>query len=212
MSQEKQFIKAAIKRTDVEEFLSREFAKAGYSHSDIQRTPLSTRITVYAHKPGLVIGRGGKNIDAMTETLKEKFGFENPQLDVQEVPNPDLDAHIVAKQIALAIERGLNYKRVVNLSMQKIMDSGAIGVGIRVSGKVSGKMSRTDKFSTGYLKYAGEPSESMVQTAQATALVKLGSIGIQVKIMIQAPEELEILKRIGEKSGVTEEKAVEGTE
>jgi len=219
MAQERMFIKEAIRRRDVEEFLGKEFAKAGYSHCDIQRTPLSLRITVYAHKPGLIIGRGGKNIDAMTETLKVKFGFENPQLDVQEVPNPDLDAHIVAMQIAQAIERGLNYKRVVNFTMQKVMDAGAIGIGIRVSGKVGGDMSRTEKFSTGYLKYSGEPAETMVQYGYARAQVKLGTIGIQVRIMLESPAELEISKRIreraeekGEEVGNLEEKTDKGTE
>ena len=95
MALERKFIKEGITNRDVEEFLSNEFAKGGYSHCEIQRTPLSIRLTVYAHKPGLIIGRGGKNIDVITQSLKEKFGFENPQLDVQEVSNPDLDPFIV---------------------------------------------------------------------------------------------------------------------
>lgn len=219
MAEEKRFIKAAIRSKDVEEFLASEFHKAGYSHSEIQRTPLTMRITVYAHRPGLIIGRGGKNIDKITKILKEKFGFENPQLDIQEIENPDLDAHIIAKQISSAIERGLHYKRIANLTLQRVMDAGAAGVAIRISGKIGGEMGRTEKFSAGYLKYAGEPADTMVDKAYATAHVKLGTIGIQVRIMKEAPKELEISKKFektikeeSEKNGSTEEETGKGNE
>lgn len=194
--QERKFVDESKKRMKIEEFLSREFAKAGYSHSEIQRTPLSIRITVYANKPGLIIGRGGRNIDAITQVIKERFGFENPQLEIQEVPDPDLDANIIAKQIATAIERGLNYKRVVNLTIQRIMNAGAVGIAIRISGKIGGEMGRTEKFSSGYLKSAGYPADTLVRKSYARAQVKLGTIGIQVRILTEPPKELEIIKKI----------------
>jgi small subunit ribosomal protein S3 len=196
MALERRFVKQGIRDRDVEEFLSSEFARAGYSHSVIQRTPLSIRITVFASKPGLIIGRGGKNIEAMTSILKERFGFENPQLDVQEVEKSDMDSHIIAKWMASAIERGLNYKRVANIALERVMGSGAAGVAIRVSGKIGGDMGRTEKFSAGYLKYSGEPSESMVDTAYAQANLKLGMVGIQVRIMRERSRELEIKEKI----------------
>lgn len=211
MAQERRFVKEGIRSRDVEEFLSREFGKAGYSHSLIQRTPLSIRITVFAHKPGLIIGRGGKKIEAITQTLREVFGFENPQLDVQEIENPDLDPHIVARRMASAIERGINYKRVSHLALQRIMGAGAKGVAIRISGKLSGEMSRTEKFTDGYLKYSGEPAESMVKKAYTVANVKLGTIGIQVRIMKKTPKELEAIQKVeekGEEIGNNKEEAV----
>ena len=198
MALERKFVKESIRNLDVEEFLSNEFSRAGYSHSEIQRTPLSIRITVYAHKPGLIIGRGGKNIDSMIQTLKDKFGFENPQLDVQEVAVPDLDPSIMSKWIASAIERGLNYKRVVNLAIERIMGSGAVGVAIRVAGKIGGDISRVEKFSAGYLKYSGDPVETDVKIAYAQANVKLGIIGIQVRILNTPPKELELMKKLEE--------------
>jgi len=192
---EKKFVKENMRLLQVDEFLSKEFTRAGYSHSDIQRTPLSMRIMVYAQKPGMVIGRGGKTIEAMTQALKEKFGIENPQLDVQEVENPDLDSTIVAKQIAAAIERGLNYKRVVNLALSRIMQAGALGVAIRISGKLGGDVGRTEKFSLGYLKFTGEPAEKM-RKAYATAQVKLGYIGIQVRILGEVPKDIEAMRKV----------------
>lgn len=205
MSLGKKIIAESKRRVQIEEFLMKEFTKAGYSHSDIQRTPLAVRITVFAQKPGLVIGKGGKNIDAITQMLKEQFKLENPQLDVQEVKEPDLDPNIVAKQIAAAIERGLNYKRVANLTLQRVMEAGAVGVAIRIAGKVGGEMSRAEKFSLGYLMYAGEPAEELVKTAYARAQVKLGTIGIQVRILTQMPEELKAAKIVKEEEAVKEE-------
>ncbi len=195
MALEKRFVKQGIRDRDVEEFLAKEFARAGYSHSLIQRTPLSIRITIFASKPGLIIGRGGKNIEMMTRILKERFGFENPQMDVQEVENSDVDSQIIAKWMASAIERGLKYKRVANIALQRVMNSGAAGVRIRVSGKIGGDMGRTEKFSAGYLKYSGEPSESMVDTAYSQANLKLGMVGIQVRIMKERPRYIEIRER-----------------
>lgn len=195
MATEKKFIKEHIKLSQVEEFLEKEFSRAGYSHVDIARTPVATRVTVWVQKPGIVIGRGGKTIDALTETLKTKFGMQNPALDVQEVENPYLDARIVGQQIVSSIERGLNYKRVVQFMMQKVMDSGAVGVAIRIGGKVGGEMSRIEKFSSGYLTYAGEPAEKLGKS-YSTAMVKLGAIGIQVRILKEMPEEMQAAERM----------------
>lgn len=196
---ERQFIVDNIKMAEIEEFLGTEFSKAGFSHSEIVRTPLATRVTVFAQRPGMVIGRGGKTIDNITEILRNRFKLENPQMDVQEVDNPDMDPSIVSKQIAASIERGINYKRVVNLYIERIMGAGAVGVSIRVGGKLGGDISRFEKFSIGYLKYAGDMAESLVRTAYATAKVKLGLIGIQVRIMPERPPELQILENIRRK-------------
>jgi len=215
MALERKFVKEGIRNKYVEEFLANEFARAGYSHCEIQRTPLSMRITVYAHKPGLIIGKGGKNIENMTQILKDKFGFENPQLDVQEVVNPDMDPFIVSKWIASAIERGINYKRIANLAIEKVMAAGAAGVAIRIGGKLGSDISRVEKFSSGYLKYSGDITETLVKTAYAQALVKLGIIGIQVRILPEKPKELEIFNRAekveesGDKVVNIEEKATE---
>lgn len=195
MAIERQFVKDGIKKSDIEEFLSKEFARAGYSHSDIQHTPVATHITVFAQRPGMVIGKGGKNIDAITELIRQNYGLQNPQLEVREVEMPELDANIVANEIANAVERGINYRRVVNIMMQNVMRRGAAGVAIRIGGKLGGDMSRIDKFSSGYLKYAGEQAETEVRKAHATAMVRAGTIGILVKILPEMPKEIETSRK-----------------
>lgn len=191
MAVEKLFVKEGIKEAEVEEFLAKKFEKAGYSHTEIQRTPLGTRIVVYAHKPGLVIGRSGKRIYEMTDEIKAKFGFENPMVDVKEVENPMLDAKIVAQRIARALEGGINFKKVANFYLDKVTEAGATGIAIKVAGKLAGsERSRFQKFKRGFVAYSGDYAETLVDKGYAQANIKPGMIGIQVKIMKSMPKEV----------------------
>jgi small subunit ribosomal protein S3 len=187
---ERSFIEEGIKESQVEEFLRGKFERAGYSHIEIQRTPLGTRIIVYAHKPGLIIGRSGERIKEITEEIRKKFGFENPMVDVKEVESPFLDANIVAKRIAKALERNVHYKRVANFYLQKIMEAGATGVQIKISGKLGGSVrSRCQKFKEGYIKHAGEYADRLVDKAYVQAMQTPGMLGVEVKIMKEPPKE-----------------------
>jgi len=197
MSVEKIFIKESIKENELEKFLAKKFEKAGYSHTEIRATPLGTRIIVYAHKPGLVIGRSGRRIEEITKEIKEKFGFENPMIDVKEVENPFLDAHIVARRIARAIERGIHYKKVANYYLDKVMEAGAIGVQIKIGGKLAGvQRSRFQKFRRGFVAFSGEYARTCVDFAQTQAMIKPGIVGIEVRIMKKAPPELMVEKGV----------------
>lgn len=192
MAVERLFVKEGIKEAEVEEFLAKKFEKAGYSHTEIQRTPLGTRIVVYAHKPGLVIGRSGKRIYEITDEIKAKFHFENPLVDVKEIDNPMLDAKIVAQRIARALEGGINFKKVANFYLDKVTEAGATGIAIKVAGKLAGsERSRFQKFKRGFVAYSGDYAETLVDKGYAQANIKPGMIGIQVKIMKSMPKEVE---------------------
>jgi small subunit ribosomal protein S3 len=179
------FIKQGIKEAEIDEFIRTKFPLGDYSKTEIQRTPLGIKIIIYTNKPGRIIGKGGKNINDMTDAIKERFGLDNPQLDVKMIRKPNLDPRIVAKQIASALEKGYNYKKIGNLTMKRIMDSGAIGTQIIISGKLGGGKGVSGKFQEGYLKHCGEPSKTLVDTGFEEALVRLGKIGVKVKIMRQ---------------------------
>ncbi|MEM5777076.1 MAG: 30S ribosomal protein S3 [Candidatus Aenigmatarchaeota archaeon] len=210
MSVQKFFINEGLKEAQLENFLREKFDKAGYSHSDIQRTPLGTRIIVYAEKPGLVVGKSGKKINDITLEIKEKFSLENPMLDVREVENPFLDAQIVANKIAKGIEKGGFYKKLANYYMDKIMEAGAIGVEIRVAGKLGGERGRFQTFKQGYIKHSGYYADTLVQTGFATAILKLGMVGVKVKILTQMPEDLN--EKLLERIELNEEKGSEKNE
>ena len=177
------FVKQAIKEVELEKFITESFPEGDYSKIVLQRTPLGLKVVIYTNKPGRIIGRGGRNIELINQALKNKFGLENPQIDIKAVENPDLDAKIVAKQIASALERGYNYKKIGNVFLKRIMDAGAIGVEIIIAGKLGGAMSRMGKFIAGYIKHSGQGVIDHVDVGFYEALPKLGKIGITVRIM-----------------------------
>lgn len=192
MAIEKKFVKEGIKESQVEKFLRKRFERAGYSHAEIQRTPLGTRIVVYANRPGLVIGRSGRRVNEITEEIKNKFGFENPLIDVREVGNPFLDANIVAGRISKALERGINYKRVCNFYLMKVTEAGAIGIQINVAGKIGGvERSRFQKFRRGFIAHSGDYAEKLVDHGYAEAMLRPGKVGIKVMIMKEMPSEIQ---------------------
>jgi len=193
----KHFVKEGVREAQIEEFLREKFERAGYSHIEIQRTPLGTRIIVYASRPGLVIGKSGARIKELTEDVQKKFKLENPMVDVVEVGNPFLDAQVVANRIARSLERGAFYKKVANYYLNEIMRAGAVGVQIRVGGKLGGQRGRFQKFKEGHIKHSGYYGDEIVDKGKATATLKLGVVGVQVKILKESPEDL--LTRLKEK-------------
>ena len=92
---EKDFVSEGLRRTRIDEYLEKELERAGYGGMDVQITPLGTMVIVYAERPGMVIGRGGKNVRAITDVLKSEFGLDNPQIEVKEVDVPELNFKII---------------------------------------------------------------------------------------------------------------------
>ncbi|WP_096389464.1 30S ribosomal protein S3 [Halopenitus persicus] len=183
MADEHQFIENGLQRAQIDEFFADELGRAGYGGMDIAKTPMGTQIVLKAEKPGMVIGKGGKNIRKITSTLEERFDMDDPQIDVQEVDEPDLNARIVADRLANALERGWYFRKAGHTTIDRIMESGALGAEIVLSGKVTGARSRVEKFNRGYIKHNGEPAEDVVDEGQGVAVMKLGTIGVTVKII-----------------------------
>jgi len=183
MADEQQFIENGLQRAQIDEFFQEELDRAGYGGMDIAKTPMGTQIVLKAEKPGMVIGKGGKNIRKITTTLTEDFGMDDPQVDVQEVDEPDLNARIVADRLANALERGWYFRKAGHTTIDRIMEAGALGAEIVLSGKVTGARSRVEKFNRGYIKHNGEPAQDVVDDGQGVAVMKLGTIGVTVKII-----------------------------
>ena len=111
---EKDFVTEGLKRTRIDEYLENELERAGYGGMDIQLTPLGTMIVVYAERPGMVIGRGGKTVRNITQTLKTNYGLENPQVEVKEVDVPELNPKIMAHKIAAMLQRNALQKSSIH--------------------------------------------------------------------------------------------------
>jgi small subunit ribosomal protein S3 len=162
------------------------------------KTPLGEKIIIYASRPGLIVGRKGQNIKELTENLKRKFKLENPQIEISEVENISLDANIVAERIMGALERfgAEKFKAVGHKTMQNVMDAGALGVEIIVSGKIPSSRAKSWRFYQGYLKKCGDIALTGVNKAQTQAKLKTGTVGIKVSIMppdTKLPDKVELI-------------------
>ena len=210
---ERIFIKENLKRLLIKEYMMKEVRNAGFGGLEIQRTPLGTRIVLEVERPGLVIGRKGAKIKDLTTTLQEKFNVENPIIEVKESENPYLNAQIMAEKLASALERGWHFRRAGHSTLRRIMENGAKGAQIIISGKLTGDRSRTEKFTQGTVKYCGKTAE-LVRIGYAMAKTKPGIIGVTVKIMppdVKLPDEIEILPPMEEEVEEVSENA-QGTE
>ncbi|MEM7819844.1 MAG: 30S ribosomal protein S3 [Candidatus Aenigmatarchaeota archaeon] len=206
---ERIFIQKSKEHARLKEFIRNYFKQAKCGEIDVQYTPVAVRIIIHTTTPGIIIGSGGENIKEVIEIIKRDFGIENPQIDVQKIDNPDLDPNIIAQSIASSIESGVNYKRLGNYYVSRIMEAGAAGCEIIISGKISGEKARSERFVEGYLKKCGDPAERDVISGFAVANPKLGTIGVNVKIMLKHIELLKNLTKEEKPKEKNEEKEIE---
>jgi small subunit ribosomal protein S3 len=153
----------------------------------------------------MVIGRAGKTIRKLTQDIDTQFNLDNPQIDVQEVEKPELNAQMMATGLANALERGWYFRKAGRSTLQRIMDAGALGCEIIISGKLTGPRKRLEKFLAGYIKHAGESVEQIVDEGYAVATKKLGVIGVKVRIVpsgVELPDDFNVIDK---------EKAIEET-
>ena len=155
MANERKFVTENIRRVLLKEYMMKKVGRAGFGGLDVQRTPMGTRVTLITERPGLVIGRRGEAIKSLTKAIEDDFSFNNPQIEVQEVENPNLNAQIMAEKLANALERGWHFRRAGHSTVRRIMDSGARGCQVIIAGKLTGQRHRTEKFKEGHIKYCG---------------------------------------------------------
>jgi len=182
--EERDIVKFKKEEFAVREYIKKSLGKGKISKVKIQYTPVGEKIIISTNKPGLVIGRGGEKIMELTTTLKTKFKLENPHIEIDEIKEPEFDAQINADDIALALERfgPLKFKVVAYRTLQRILNAGALGVEIRLSGKLPGSRAKSWRFAQGYLKKTGD-SAKVVDRAQSNAQTKPGIVGVKVSIL-----------------------------
>ncbi len=192
---DKRIIVENMRRVLLKEYLMKETRRAGFGGLDIQRTPMGTRVTLLSERPGLVIGRKGGAIKSLTDAVERQFKFDNPQIEVQEVGNPSLNAQIMAEKLANALERGWHFRRAGHSTVRRIVEAGGKGCLVIIAGKLTGQRHRTEKFKAGHIKYCGEPRNLWMDKGFAVAKLKPGVIGVTVEIMNPAaklPDEMEV--------------------
>ena len=179
---------------ELRKMIREETERAGVSRIEIERFPGKVKIIVHTAKPGILIGRKGENVKKLRSSLEELVG-KKIDLDIKEIKAPDIDALLVAKNIANQLERRISYQRAMKRSIQQAMRQGAEGIRIEVAGRLSGaEMARTIHMREGQV-----PRQTLradIDFAKAEALTSYGRIGIKVWIYkgIVLPEMEDIVE------------------
>jgi len=189
------FIKLNLIKVKVDEYLAKVFMRAGYAKVDLVKTPLGTRIVIYADRPALIIGKKGQTIKQLTELFEKYFNIENPQITVTQVENPELNARVVASRLALAIEKGYHFRRAAFVALRRVLGAGALGVEIVISGKLVSERARYEKIRAGKVYKTGEHVHQLVDRAVIHLPQKPGIYGIEVLIVkpLEPADRVEIV-------------------
>ncbi|AKB43158.1 MULTISPECIES: 30S ribosomal protein S3 [Methanosarcina] len=183
MAIERKFVNDGFVKASMDEYFAEQLNRAGYGGMELNRTPMGTQIVIYSEKPGMVIGKAGKVIRKLTRDVATKYNLENPQIDAQEVKKPELNAQMMASRLAASIERGWYFRKAGHNTLRAVMNAGALGCEVVISGKLTGARSRVEKFIDGYVKHSGHPVEEVVDEGFAVAVKKLGTLGCKVRII-----------------------------
>ncbi len=182
MSAVKNVIKDNYNMMLLKDYLRDAIKDAGFSHAEISKTPTGTRVALHVTRPGIVIGRKGSGIRALTDKLAADFGLKNPQVSVVEIDRPELSPSVMCNRMASHIERGTAFRRATMWTLKQIMENGAMGVQITISGKLRGDRSAFEKHTAGILPRAGHHAETIVDEDIAHVKTSMGLIGIRIRI------------------------------
>ena len=176
----KNYADKLLEDSKIRKYLTTRLAKASISKIIIERTLKMITVTINTARPGIIIGKGGQEVDKLKEELK-KITQKEVQINIFEVKRPELDANIVANNIARQIEGKISYRRAIKMTIASTMRMGAEGIKVLVSGRLGGaEMARNETYKEGRIPL--HTFRADIEYALAEALTKVGLIGIKVWI------------------------------
>ena len=182
---------------EIRALVREEAPRAGVSRVEIERFPGKVKVIVHTAKPGVLIGRKGENVKGLRKELEKLVG-KKIDLDIKEIKSPDLDALLVAENVAGQLERRISFSRAMKRSIQQAMRQGAEGIRIQVSGRLAGaEMARTVHLREG--RVPRQTLRANIDYALAEALTTYGRIGVKVWIY-----KGDVLPELEEKAEATE--------
>jgi len=178
------FVKDKLKKMAIAQHLQKRLKPAGFIDVDVIKSPISTRVVIYALRPGFVIGKSGYNIKALTDDLEQNYGLNKVHIEIGEIPNKDLDPRVIIENLANDINRGIAWKSAVYKAMTQMKNAGAVGAEIVAKGNTAGKgqRKRASRYAFGYLKKAGSQKD-LVAFEKQTTFPGLGTIGIRLRVV-----------------------------
>ncbi len=161
-------------------YIRQRLPNAGISKIEIERTPKRVTVTINTAKPGIVIGRKGQEVDQLMEELR-RLTNKDVQVNVNEIKRPELDAYLVAENIARQLEAKISWRRAMKRAIMAAMRMGAEGIKIKVAGRLGGaEMARRETYKEGVIPL--QTLRADIDYAQATAITQYGCIGVKVWI------------------------------
>jgi len=177
----KDFASKLIEDNKIRTYLNARINKGGIAKIVIERTLNKLIVTIHTSKPGIIIGKGGGEVDRIKEELKKLTGKEDVQINILEIRRPELDANIVGDTIARQIENRINYKRAIKMAIASALRMGAEGIKVKVSGRLGGaEIARTEEIKQGRVPL--HTFRMDIDYANVFALTVYGKIGIKVWI------------------------------
>ncbi len=163
-------------------FLMEKLRSAGIFKVDIERFSKTIKIILYVSRPGVVIGRGGANLEELKKIITQKLDPKlKIELKIEEVKDPDINAQLVLENIINQLQRRMPHRRVVNQTIERVMNSGAKGIKVVLAGRIAGaEISRTEKYNQGRVPLSTLRAD--IDYAERPALTKSGYIGVKVWI------------------------------
>ena len=194
---EKDFGKLLIEDMKIRDFLKKKLKDCAVSHIDIERAANRVNVTIHTAKPGMVIGKGGSEVEVLRSELA-KMTDKKVHINIAEIKNPELDAILVAESIAQQLERRISFRRAMKQAIQRTLRAGAKGIKTAVSGRLGGaEIARTEGYSEGTVPLHTLRADIDYGTAEAHTTY--GRIG--VKVWIYRGEVLPAAKRRSKKEG-----------
>ena len=171
-----------VEDNKIREFLLELLAPAGVPKVEIERDPKRIRINIFCAKPGIVIGRGGAEIEKLKETVKKMLGGDKDVfINITEIKQPDLNAQLVAESIAAQLEKRVSFRRALKQSIGRTMKAGAKGIKAQVSGRLGGaETARTDQYHEGTIPL--QTIRADIDYGFAEAKTTYGRIGVKIWI------------------------------
>lgn len=186
VSKKKKFINDGVFQAELNEFLERTLAEDGYAGVEVRVTPIRTEIIIRATRTREVLGVKGRRIRELTSLVQKRFKFppDSVELFAERVENRGLCSMAQAESLRYKLMKGLAVRRACYGVLRHIMESGAKGCEVVVSGKLRAQRAKSMKFRDGYMIATGEPAQRFVDTAIRSVEMRQGVLGIKVKIML----------------------------
>lgn len=170
--------------------LKKKLKQAAVARIVIERAWNSVRVTIHTARPGVVIGRRGQEIENLTKEVSDLAGGKQVKIDIVEIKNPDLDAQLVAENVASQLERRISFRRAMKRAVQLTMDQGALGIKIRCAGRLGGaEIARTERYHEG--KVPLHTLRIPIDYGFAEAETVAGKIGVKCWICKKVEEEVQ---------------------